>query len=99
MKIKHLKVISVMSACLLAPVLVQAGSYEDAVSEANAAINNAKAVNYEWRDSRKLLKKADTLNKQGQTDKALKLVKKAEKQGKLAVAQARLYSNVNGPHQ
>ncbi len=98
MKIKHLKTISVMSACLLAPVLVQAGSYEDAVSKANAALNNAKAVNYEWRDSRKLLKKADTLNKEGQTDKAIKLVNKAKTQGQLAVAQAKLQSSVTGPY-
>ncbi|MFV2005073.1 MAG: hypothetical protein ACC650_07680 [Gammaproteobacteria bacterium] len=98
MKIKNLSVISMISACLFAPVLAQAGSYEDAVKEANIAIDDAKAVNYEWRDSRKLLEKADELNKEGQSDKAMKLVKKAKKQGELAVAQAKLQSSVNGPH-
>ncbi len=97
MKIKNLSIISVMSACLFAPVLVQAGSYEEAVKEAEISINNAKAVNYEWRDSRKFLKKADKLYKEGKTDKAMKLVKKAKMQGELAVAQAKLYANVNGP--
>ncbi len=97
MKIKNLSIISVMSACLFAPVLAQAGNYEEAVKEAEISINNAKAVNYEWRDSRKFLKKADKLYKEGKTDKAMKLVKKAKKQGELAVAQAKLYANVNGP--
>ncbi len=97
MKIKNLSVISMISACLFAPVLAQAGSYEDAVKEANISIDNAKAVNYEWRDSRKFLKKADKLYKEGKTDKAMKLVKKATMQGELAVAQAKLYSNVTGP--
>jgi len=98
MKIKNLSVISVISACLFAPVLAQAGSYEEAVKEANISINNAKAVNYEWRDSRKLLKKADKLNKEGKTDKAIKLANKAKKQGELAVAQAKLQASVSGPY-
>jgi len=97
MKIKNLSIISVMSACLFAPVLAQAGSYEEAVKEAEISINNAKAVNYEWRDSRKFLKKADKLYKEGKTDKAMKLVKKAKMQGELAVAQAKRYSSVDGP--
>jgi len=97
MKIKNLSIISVITACLFAPVLAQAGSYEEAVKEAKISIDNAKAVNYEWRDSRKFLEKADKLYKQGKTDKAMKLVNKARKQGELAVAQAKLYSNVTGP--
>ncbi|MFV2003980.1 MAG: hypothetical protein ACC650_02190 [Gammaproteobacteria bacterium] len=101
MKIKNLTMIfskaSIISACLFAPVLAQAGSYEDAIKEANISIDKAKAINYEWRDSRKLLKKADKLNKEGQTDKAMNLVKKAKKQGELAVAQAELQSSINGP--
>ena len=98
MKIKNLSVISIITACLFSPVLASADNYENAVKEANASIDNAKAVNYEWRDSRKLLKKADKLNKEGKTDKAMKLVNKAKKQGKLAVAQAEQQSTVSGPH-
>ncbi len=98
MKIKNLSAISIISACLLAPALAQAGNYEEAVKEANSSIDNAKAFNYEWRDSRKLLEKADKLNKEGKTDKAMKLVKKAKKQGELAVAQAKLQASVSGPH-
>ena len=98
MKIKKLSLISILSACLLTPVLSQAGSYENAVQDANSSIDKAKAANYEWRDSRKMLKKADKLNKAGKTDEAMKLVATAQKQGELAVAQAELQSGVSGPH-
>ncbi len=98
MKIKIISLISVLSACLITPVLSQAGSYEDAVQDANSSIDKAKAANYEWRDSRKMLKKADQLNKAGKTDEAMKLVAKAQKQGETAVAQAELQSGVSGPH-
>jgi len=102
MKIKNLNLIfckaSIISACLFAPVLAQAGSYEDAVKEATISIDNAKAANFEWRDSRKLLKKADKLNKEGKSDEAIKLVKKAKSQGELAVVQAKQQSSVSGPH-
>ena len=87
-----------MSACLFTPVLSQAGNYENAVQDANSSIDKAKAANYEWRDSRKMLKKADKLNKAGKTDEAMKLVATAQKQGELAVAQAELQSGVSGPH-
>lgn len=97
MKIKNLSIISVICTCLFAPVLAQAGSYEEAIKQAEISINNAKAANYEWRDSRKFLKKADKLYKEGKVEKAMKLVKKAKMQGELAVAQAKLYSNINGP--
>ena len=98
MKIKNISLVSVISACLFSPVLAQATSYEEAVKEANASIDNARAVNYEWRDSRKLLEKADKLNKEGKSDKAIKLVAAAKKQGEMAVAQAALQASVTGPH-
>ena len=98
MKFKKLCLISITSTFLFTPVLAQAENYEDAVKEANASIDNAKAVNYEWRDSRKLLEKADKLNKEGKSDKAMKLVAKAKNQGELAVAQAELQASVSGPH-
>ena len=98
MKIKKLSLISILSACLFAPFLSQAGNYDDAVQDANSSLDKAKAVNYEWRDSRKMLKKADKLNQAGKTDEAMKLVATAQKQGELAVAQAELQSGVSGPH-
>ncbi len=98
MKIKNLSLIAAISACMLSPVLVQAGTYEQAVLDATASIDNAKKLNYEWRDSRKLLKKAEKLNKEGKTDKALNLLAEAKKQGEMAVLQAKLQSSVSGPH-
>ena len=98
MKIKILSLIAAISACMFSPVLVQAGTYEQAVIDATASIDNAKKLNYEWRDSRKLLKKAEKLNKEGKTDKALNLLAEAKKQGEMAVAQAKLQASVSGPH-
>lgn len=98
MKLKKLCLISLTSAFLLNPALVLASSYDAAVKDAKASINDAKALNYEWRDSRKLLEKADKLNKEGKTDEAMNLVTEARKQGEMAVVQAKLYADVNGPH-
>ena len=98
MKIKNLSLIAAISACMFSPVLVQAGTYEQAVIDATASIDNAKKLNYEWRDSRKLLKQAEKLNKEGKTDKALNLLAEAKKQGEMAVAQAKLQASVSGPH-
>lgn len=97
MNIKNLSLISSISACLLIPVLTHAGSYEEAALEAKAALDNAKAMNYEWRDSRKLLEKADKLNKEGKTDKAMNLLAEAKQQGEMAVVQAKQQSTVSGP--
>ena len=97
MKLKNLSLISTLSVCLFAPAMAQASTYEEAVNEANAAINNAKAANYEWVNSRKLLKKADALHKEGKDDKAMKLVAEARHQGEMAVAQAELQAGVKGP--
>ena len=98
MKLKTISLISILSACLFTPVLSHAGNYEDAVTDANNSIDKAKADNYEWRDSRKMLKDADKLNKEGKSDEAMKLVATAKKQGELAVIQAKSQSDVNGPH-
>jgi len=98
MKIKTISLISVFSICLSISGFAQASSYEEAVSEATTALDAAKAVNYEWRDSRKLLEKADKLHKSGKSDDAMKLVMEAREQGRQAVAQAQMQSAVTGPH-
>ena len=98
MKFKKLYLVSLTGAFLLNPSLVLASSYDAAVKDAKTSINNARSLNYEWRDSRKLLEKADKLNKEGKTDEAMNLVTDARKQGEMAVLQAKLYADVNGPH-
>lgn len=95
---KSLKFISIITVCLLAPFTPSyAVNFSEAVSAATTEIDKAKAANYEWRDSRKLLKKAAKLNKNGDKEKAMVLVTKARKQGQLAANQAKLESSVIGP--
>ena len=67
---------------------VSVEDYTKAVNEAKAAIQKARAANYEWRDSGKILKKAAKLAKSGDYSKAMKLVLKAKQQGELAYAQS-----------
>ena len=62
---------------------------KDEIKKATAEIDNAKAAGFEWRDSRKMLKKAQKLSDDGKTEEAQKLVKKAMEQGKIAAAQAK----------
>lgn len=67
------------------------------IDAAHKEIDKAKALGYEWRDSRKLLKKAMKVNADGDYEKAKKLVAKAKQQGQIAVAQAHDQMNA-GPH-
>jgi hypothetical protein len=102
MKPIKLSLIITLSACLLTPVLSNADTkldaYEAAVKNAITTLDNAKAYNYEWRDSRRMLKEADKLYKAGNHDQAMKLVATAQRQGTLAIAQAKQQSSVTGPH-
>lgn len=98
MKIKKISLLSIVAICLSSTGIAHASSYEEAVSEATAAIDEAKVVNYEWRDSRELLEQADKLQKEGKSTDAIKLVLEAREQGRQAVAQAKLQSKVSGPH-
>lgn len=85
-------------ALLMMPIISIAGSdFEQAKKEAIAEIDNAKAAGYEWRDSRKILKKAEQAEKSGNHEKAMKLADTAKKQGITAVAQAQLQKSA-GPH-
>ena len=47
----------------------------------------AAKVGYEWRDTKKLLKKAKAANEAGDSDKAMKLVAQAHEQSSDAIAQ------------
>jgi outer membrane lipoprotein-sorting protein len=71
-------------------------SYNAAVVAAKSSIKTAKKANYEWRDSSKLLKKADKAAKSGDFAKATKLANKAKRQGALALAQSKDQANA-GP--
>jgi hypothetical protein len=98
MKLHTLALCSAFTLLLSAPITSIAGSdFDKAAKDATAAIDKAKAANYEWRDSRKILKKAAKAEKAGKHDKAMKLAKKAKQQGIIAVAQAKQQKNA-GPH-
>jgi len=63
-------------------------SAEQAIADAKAANAEAKAVNYEWRDTGKLIKKAEKKLAAGDEEGAIKLANKAKVQAVTAVAQA-----------
>lgn len=62
-------------------------SAADAIAAAKAANAKAKAADYEWRDTGKLIKKAEKALKNGDDATAIKLANKAERQAENAVKQ------------
>ena len=70
----------------------------NAASEAEAEINKAKAMGNEWRDSKKILGKAQKALDEGDVETANKLIAKAKQQGLDAQKQAEAQMNVDGPY-
>ena len=64
-------------------------SYNAALADAKNSLQLASKANYEWRDSGKILKKADAAAKAGDYSKALKLAEQAKYQGDRALAQSK----------
>lgn len=62
---------------------------KDAIAAAKKANADAKAVGYEWRDTAKLIKKAEAALEDGDYDNAIKLANKAKGQAENAIAQER----------
>ncbi len=60
---------------------------ESAIADAKSANAKAKAVGYEWRDTGKIIKKAQKAMGNGDDAKAIKLANKAKKQAEDAMAQ------------
>ncbi len=70
--------------------------------EATSAIKSAKeenkkaaAVGYEWRDTGKILKKAEAAAKKGDNEEAIKLANKAKTQASLAIKQHQLEQGID----
>ena len=59
-----------------------------AVAAAETAQKKAASVEGEWRDTGKLIKKAQAAMKEGNFDQAIKLANKAERQGNYGYEQA-----------
>ncbi|MGD8782864.1 MAG: DUF4398 domain-containing protein [Thioalkalispiraceae bacterium] len=60
---------------------------KDAIAAAKQANKEAKAVGYEWRDTGKMIKKAEKALADGDYDKAIKLANQAKRQAEIAVEQ------------
>jgi len=73
-----------------------ANDYQNAVASAKSELSKAKKAGFEWRDTGKMLKKADSLAKKGDISGAIKLVNKAKRQSMNALVQAQAQSNA-GP--
>jgi len=84
--------------CEMMPVSEMSKEVDFATLAKNAqsTLNKADSVGGEWRDSEKLIKKAQAAAKKGDMGKAVKLAKKAEKQGQLGFQQANDQANA-GP--
>lgn len=65
-----------------------AGAAEDAIADAKEAQKQANSVGGEWRDTKKMIKKAEKLLKEGKAEEAEKLAREAEAQGMLGYMQA-----------
>ncbi len=97
MKLRTITTTAALLALLATPVLSMAStSFDQAKKEAVAEIDKAKAAGFEWRDSRKILEKAEKAEKAGDHKKALKLANQAKKQGIDAVAQSKTQT-IAGP--
>ncbi len=70
---------------------------EAAIAAAESARKKAASIDGEWRDTGKMIKKAQAALKAGDSAKAIKLAKKAEKQGKLGYEQAQAQQTLKMP--
>ncbi|MFO7603028.1 MAG: hypothetical protein R6X06_04345 [Gammaproteobacteria bacterium] len=84
---------ALMTACAAGPTHT-ADQASAAIAAATAANSQAAKVNYEWRDTGKMIKEAEKASKEGKFDDAVKLAKKAERQAKNALAQYEEQKNV-----
>lgn len=66
-----------------------------AIANAKAAVKKAKSLGYVWRDSGKMIKKAEKAAKKGNEGKAIKLANKARSQGEMAVKQYYLEQSID----
>jgi len=90
MHIKKVLLVSVIAAVLSAcGPNYDKMSYAELVSNAKTEMANAKKMKYLWRDTGKVLKKAEKAHKAGDEAKAKKLARKALDQALLAQKQAK----------
>jgi hypothetical protein len=79
---------AVCSGAGLATANAAGMSAEAAIASAKEAQKHAASVGGEWRDTKKMIKKAEKLLKEGKTEEAAKMAEAAEAQGMLGYMQA-----------
>ena len=85
-----------LTACAADSTSSGGGSAEAAISAAKSASDAANKMGAGWRDTGKMIKKAEELAKAGKTEEAIKLAKTAEMHSKAAQEQAASQKNA-GP--
>jgi nucleoid-associated protein YgaU len=79
--------VTTLAACDSTPDKEEGSSAADAIAAAKAANKRAQNENYEWRDTGKLIKKAEKALADGDDAKAIKLANQARRQAENAVKQ------------
>jgi nucleoid-associated protein YgaU len=80
--------LGLITGCASTDETSDSSAAEQAISDAKAANAEAKAVNYEWRDTGKIIKQAEKKLAAGDDEGAIKLANKAKAQAVTAVAQS-----------
>ncbi len=86
-----------LHACANNPAATSAEDANAAISMAEQKTQQARKVDYEWRDTGKIIKKAKAALKKGDIDTAIKLANKASRQSDNALKQYAEQKNA-GPH-
>ena len=101
MRMPHTLVVPLVAAAIAmtSPMAFaeSAASAKDAIADAHATTKKVAKVGYEWRDTGKMIKKAEEAAAKGDNDAAVKLARKAEEQSKDAYAQYERYYESAGP--
>ena len=93
MKIKSLLIAIVASGFLFSSSWANE-EFNAAWEAADSKRKEAAAVGYEWRDTKKMLKKVKATAEEGDIEKAMKLVAKAHEQSEDAIAQQAREANL-----
>jgi len=90
-------VVLTLTACASSGPTHTANDAKGAIAAAEHQTKRAAKKFYEWRDTKKLIKKAKKALKKKDYDRAVKLANKAKAQSSMALQQAKEQANA-GPH-
>ena len=82
-------VLGLMAGCASTDTMSDQSTAEQAIADAKASNAQAKKMNAEWRDTGKMIKKAQAALDKGEFEKAIQLANQAQRQGKMAQDQAK----------